>query len=326
MEFAMPASIFFSYSHADEAMRDQLEKHLKLLQHQGLIETWHDRRIQAGAEFGASIDEAINKADIILLLVSSDFLASNYCYSIEMARAMERHHEGSAVVIPVVLRECDWHSAPFGKLLAAPKDGKPIDQWTHVDGGYSDVARMVRSVVEARPAASKKSTAERPPASSGAERQAAGVAHGNAPRSSNLSLPRAFSERERDQFGRDAFEFMARFFGNSLTELIERNPGIDGHVERIDAHTFTSVIYRHGKKIAECSISFGGPFRSSSIVFSFDPRSRGNSFNESLSVETDDQMMFLRSMGMSYRASRDEKLTHEGAAELFWAMLIERLR
>lgn len=81
-------TVFFSYCHADEALRDQLERQLKILQRQGLLETWHDRRIQAGQEFAGEIDAHIEAAQIILLLVSPDFLNSNYCYEIEMARAL----------------------------------------------------------------------------------------------------------------------------------------------------------------------------------------------------------------------------------------------
>lgn len=94
------ASLFFSYSHVDEAHRNQLEKHLSALKHQGLLDTWHDRRIIAGQEFDQEIDAHLDTADVILLLISSDFLASDYCYKREMTRAMERHAARDAIVIP----------------------------------------------------------------------------------------------------------------------------------------------------------------------------------------------------------------------------------
>ena len=99
------ARVFFSYSHTDEALRDQLETHLALLKNQGLIESWHDRRIAPGSEFDQSISDAMQSADVILLLISANFLASAYCYSIELKAAMERHHAGTAAVIPVILRD-----------------------------------------------------------------------------------------------------------------------------------------------------------------------------------------------------------------------------
>jgi hypothetical protein len=121
----MAPTLFFSYSHIDEALRNQLEVHLFALKRQGLISTWHDRRIIVGSHVGDAIDANLEAAQIILLLVSSDFIASDYCYEREMMRAMERQESGDARVIPVILRPCDWHDLRFGKLLAAPRDGNP---------------------------------------------------------------------------------------------------------------------------------------------------------------------------------------------------------
>src|SRR5215467_4123286 len=140
--------VFFSYSHKDQRLRDQLEAHLKLLRKEGLISSWHDHKIGAGEEWKGQIDAHLNTAQIILLLVSSDFIASDYCYDIEMKRAMERHQLGEARIIPVILRPCDWHNARFGKLQALPKDGKPITTWQNHDSAFLDVARGIRKVVE----------------------------------------------------------------------------------------------------------------------------------------------------------------------------------
>lgn len=107
-------TVFFSYSHKDEALRDELEAHLGLLKNQGFIEHWHDRRIVAGEELDPAIFQNLERADVILLLISSDFISSSYCYSREMVRAMQRHEAGEARVIPVILRNCDWKSACSG--------------------------------------------------------------------------------------------------------------------------------------------------------------------------------------------------------------------
>lgn len=140
--------LFYSYSYRDERLRLELEKQLSLLGRQGLIHDWDNRKISAGAEWKNAIDEHINTAGIILLLISADFLASDYCYDVEMKRAMERHESGEARVIPVILRPCDWQTAPFGKLLALPRDGKPITAWGSRDEGFLNVAEGVRSAVE----------------------------------------------------------------------------------------------------------------------------------------------------------------------------------
>src|SRR2546430_141747 len=117
-----PVEIFYSYAHKDEDFRIELEKHLSLMRRNGEIAGWHDRNISAGTDWKDSIDKHLESAQIILLLISADFLASDYCYEIEMTRAMERHKESKARVIPVILRNCDWSSAPFGRLQALPKD------------------------------------------------------------------------------------------------------------------------------------------------------------------------------------------------------------
>lgn len=143
------ATVFLSYSHKDEILKDQLEVQLSTLKHQGLIEAWHDRRIKAGDEFDGAISAELDRADVILLLVSPDFLASRYIRDNEMVRAMKRHEAGEARVIPVILRACDWTHASFGTLLAAPKDGRPIKSWPDIDEAFLDVVRMIRDALPA---------------------------------------------------------------------------------------------------------------------------------------------------------------------------------
>lgn len=319
------AKVFFSYSHDDEQFRNQLEKHLSMLKHQGLIEPWHDRRIAAGAVVDDAIAHALEEADIILLLVSASFIASAYCYSKEMERAMERHYDGTAVVIPVIVRTCDWHPAPFGKLLAVPKDGKAIDLWANFDEAYTDVTRQIRSVVEKRISAASASlvardTRGKAPSSPTAAPQAL-------PRSSNLRLKKEFTDQDRDQFLNEGFEYLSRFFQGSLKELADRNSGIDGKYQQIDATKFTATIYRNGKKITECAVNLGGGgFRRDGITFSYDASARSNSFNEIVSVEADDQSLFFKPLGMDTRNAREPHLSQEGASELYWTMLIARLQ
>jgi hypothetical protein len=141
-------SLFFSYSHKDEGLRDQLEKQLSSLQRQGILSSWHDRRITAGTEFDAAIKKQIDEADIILLLVSPDFIASDYCYNDEMDRALAKHNKGEARVIPVILRPCDWHGLPFGKILATPTDGRAITKWPNIDEAFLDVTLAIKAALK----------------------------------------------------------------------------------------------------------------------------------------------------------------------------------
>jgi DNA-binding response OmpR family regulator len=138
--------LFYSYSHRDEKLRKGLEKHLALLSRQGAIETWYDRKIEAGRDFEKTIDVYVERADIILLLISSDFLASEFCYGREMERALERHREGKARVVPVILRPVDWLEAPFRGLLALPTDGRPVTKWPDRDEAFLDIAKGIRRI------------------------------------------------------------------------------------------------------------------------------------------------------------------------------------
>lgn len=143
-----PVEIFYAYSHKDEHLRDKLEKHLSILKRQGVVTGWHDRKISPGEEWGGEIDMRLNTARIILLLISPDFLASDYCWDVEVERAMERHEAGEARVIPVILRPVVWKGALFGKLQALPKDGKPVTSWTNRDKAFVDIATGIQAAVE----------------------------------------------------------------------------------------------------------------------------------------------------------------------------------
>jgi len=145
-----PVDLFFSYSHKDEKLRDKLETHLSLLRREDSIRAWHDRKIGIGTEYAEAIDRHIEKAAIILLLVSADFLASEYCYSIEMISALKRHEKGIARVIPVILRDCEWNQAPFAKLRVLPTDGRAVTgrKWKNQDEAFLDIARGIRAAVD----------------------------------------------------------------------------------------------------------------------------------------------------------------------------------
>ncbi|MEM1368224.1 MAG: TIR domain-containing protein, partial [Cyanobacteria bacterium P01_H01_bin.15] len=139
--------LFISYAHKDEDLKEELEIHLSPLKRAGLIAPWQDRQIEAGAEWAEEIRASLEAAEIVLLLVTPRFLASKYCFDIEMQRAMERHEAGTARVIPVILKPSDWRDSPFAKLQALPKDGKPVVKWDDQDEAFLDVAQGLRRVV-----------------------------------------------------------------------------------------------------------------------------------------------------------------------------------
>jgi hypothetical protein len=311
------AKLFFSYSHKDEEFRNELETHLALLKRQGVISSWHDRRIMAGGDVHGNISAEIEGAQLILLLVSAHFLASDYCYEKEMQSALQRHREGSAVVIPVILHPCDWHSAPFGHLRATPTDGKPISMFANQHEAFSIVAKDVRAVAE-RFANSRDD--ERSTPSQG----------GKAPsqeRSSNLRIKRKFDDHERDGYLEDSYEYIARYFEGSMIELEQRNPQIKTRFKRVDATSFSATIYEQGAHVAECSVWYGGDhFGSNSIAYSNSASSGRSSFNESLSVVDDGYTLALRPLGMQSFGRDEEALSQQGAAELFWEIFIRPLQ
>src|SRR5262245_20632667 len=128
-----PVRVFFSYSHQDEVLRNELVQHLTALARVGKIDGWHDRMITAGEEWKGQIDERLRHADVILLLVTSAFIASTYCYDVEMREALERHKRGEAVVVPVILRPVDFTGTPIARLQALPKDARAVTTWDNRD-------------------------------------------------------------------------------------------------------------------------------------------------------------------------------------------------
>ena len=143
-----PIQVFYSYAHKDEIFRRELEKHLSNLRQQGFIQGWHDRMIVAGSDWAFDIDTHLNNSALILLLISPDFMESDYCLSIEMTRAMELHKAGEAYVVPILLRPVDWEGAPFAKLQVLPSGARPITLWEDLDQAFHNVSRGIRQVIE----------------------------------------------------------------------------------------------------------------------------------------------------------------------------------
>jgi hypothetical protein len=143
-----PKKLFYSYSHDDEPFLVQLEKHLAFLKRLGLLSGWYDRQIRPGREWPAEIDHNLETAHIVVLLVSAHFLASDYCYQIEMQRALQRQAAGECCVVPVLLKPADWKGAPFAHLQALPGNGCPVTSWANPEEAWLDVARGIRALCE----------------------------------------------------------------------------------------------------------------------------------------------------------------------------------
>ena len=148
MDSDRSVTLFISYAHADEGLKLQLEKHLTPLRRNGVIERWSDHQIEAGQDWAHEIDRNLKTADIILLLVSPDLLFSEYCTGVELKEAMKRHHSNEAIVVPVILKSCNWDLMEFGKLQAVPREGKAVSTWPDKDEAFTDVTARIGELAQ----------------------------------------------------------------------------------------------------------------------------------------------------------------------------------
>lgn len=140
--------LFYSYSSLDEAFRRELEAHLSLLKREGVLDAWSFRDIEAGNDWQQKIDIHLDSADLTLLLVSPQFIASRYCWEIEMTRAVERAARRQTILVPIIIRPCDWRTAPFARFQALPENAKPISLWRPRDLGWANVASGLRKLIK----------------------------------------------------------------------------------------------------------------------------------------------------------------------------------
>lgn len=318
------AKLFFSYSHKDEMFRDELETHLAILKRQGIIEPWHDKWIDVGSEINEAISHELESADIILLLVSPYFLDSNYCYDIEFQRAIGRHKKGEVKIIPVIVNPCDWKSTPLVDLLVVPKDGKPISKYPNYHDAFLEITTAIRNVAEK---ITPLNIFQGTPVKKQSDFSVPSEPQKN--RSSNLRIKKEFTDHDKDEFLEQSFIYMCNFFENSLDELQQRNQEVTTKFRQIDANHFTAMIYLKGKVASQCKIWLGGRNTfGGGICYSSNIASNDNSMNDSVSVETDGHILYLKPLGFSFMGTSRENsnLTQAGASEYFWESLIRNLQ
>lgn len=143
-----PLKVFISYSHQDEKLKDELLKHLAPLKRNGLVSEWHDRKLMAGENWRSEISRNLYEADIVILIISIDFINSDYCYEIEMEQAIIRNNEGKCRVVPVLARPCLWADAPFAQIQALPRDAKPISMWSNQDEALVYIAEKLQELAK----------------------------------------------------------------------------------------------------------------------------------------------------------------------------------
>jgi len=300
---------FISYTHRDETFRQELETHLAPFKRQGLISVWHDRRLTPGDAFDEVISDNMKNADLILLLISSDFIASDYCYSKEMTLALERHRAGQARAISIVCRPCHFDELPFAKCVLLPTDAKPVSTWNDRDAAWVDVVAGIRKALSAPPATS-------------AGRQTNPISPARAP------LPRVVSDLDRDRFFQNCQRDIPLYFRKELDMLEMRDPNWKGVFQEIDATRFKANVYVAGREVAACKVFPAGVGMPRTICYSENVDTGGSSWNESLRVEADENGPFLKPAGMpmSFSSSISRRMEPFDAAAYLVELMMHQAR
>lgn len=298
---------FISYSHHDKTALERLHVHLKNLTRDGHIETWFDRDILAGSELDAEIERELEAADLFLLVVSPDFIASDYCVEREMKRALERHAAGNARVVPIIVEECDWRAmSELRQLKAVPTDGKAVSTWANPNTAYLNVVQELRRIVEAdnAPLATAKAVPE-PVAAR--------------PAKSRYRAKCEFDEIDRGDFREAAFATIKDYFRRA-TEEIDSIDGLRGRFVDRGTTSFGATVVNGGQRHGMAHITVhcrNSQVALGDIYYSFNENAGDNTANGGFNVSADDYEQFLIQT-MNIFGNADERLTPERAAEVLW--------
>jgi TIR domain len=336
-------SVFISYAHTDEKLKDQLLTHLSALRREGLIGIWHDRMLKPGEHLDQAIEVKLAASDLIILLVSPAFIASDYCSEREMIRAFQRAQSGKAKVVAFILRPCRWQNLPLlnnlklGDFMAVPRDGKAVITWKPLDEAFDDGVGAIRDLIinwggknlnnhhlAGRETARPTQVLPRPTEKTGSEQNVR-------TRSRSPNLPRRFTDFDRDTFMDDAFEVIALSFKERLAKLEQENEGIKTRFQRVDAHCLTATIYSHGDMAGGAKVYRSGmSHRDNSIQLSYDLSTARNSYNESLTVEHDDERLYLKAAGLAHLMGggdvESQMLGPSEAADYLWSAMMSELQ
>lgn len=307
---------FISYSHADTPMLELLHKHLAQLQRDGIITTWTDREITAGANLDHTISTALNRAQIFLALLSPDYIASNYCYEIEFETALEMQEKDEIIIIPIIVESCDWLSTPFSSFKALPKDGKAVSQWDNKNTAFLDVVQNIRKLV------SITNTNETPIS------EPALIANAS---SRNYRIQRDFDSIEKIQFVEKTFHEVKEYLKRYIEEIKE--------LENIKVmpikDTFEEIEYilvNRNKIATESQLlistkldnnSFNSPVnREKQISYSIFRKNYGTT-NVTFNLSFDEYHLFWRENNFFVNSNQDKELMSKDISDLIWSVWLE---
>ena len=316
---------FISYTHADTALKEQLVRHLAPLRREGLIDLWHDGMLRPGEHLDPAVQAALADSDVVILLVSADFIASEYCYEQEMLRAFARQRAGTARVIPMILRPCQWKGVPIGngqalsEFVALPKDGKPVISWPDTDTAFDNAVGAIRDMLNAANSGAPRATAVATKPTPAAARSAGGA--------NLLGIAAKPTDLDHDRFLRSGFAVTATLFEAKLAELKASDPRIDTDFERIDSRSFAARVYLDGNRVGQVSIWHGSDTRRNALCLSYDAAtSSRNSMNDWLPLEDTPQGLAFAAGNAMSRVRSDGPLDADNAAAYFWESFLVQVR
>jgi len=306
--------VFISYSHRDAEALDRLHIHLAALRRESRIEEWFDREILAGEVLDEKIAQELEAADLFLLLVSPDFIASDYCVEREMQRALERHEAGEARVVPIIVEPCDWAAMqPLRRLKTVPRDGDPISEWANANNAYLNVVQELRRIIDAEETDAAEPAAPEP---------ASVAARPDVPR---YRVQQDFDEIDRSEFRDAAFATIKDYFRRATAE-IDAVEGLRGRFVDRGTTSFGSTVVNRGRQHGTSHITVhcrNAGFALGDIYFSFNENAPDNSANGGFNVSSDEYEQFLV-VTMSMFGNDPDRVNAEQAAEYLWNQFIEQ--
>lgn len=305
--------IFLSYSHQNSHSLERLKIHLSNLLRQKKISAWYDREILAGDSIDQTINDELEKSDLVLLLVSPDFIASNYCFDVEMKKALKLQAEGKLEVVPIIIEVCEWLEIDeLKQLKAVPKDGLAVSKWPNPDEAYLDIASEIRRIVEKNAVKTPKQIPQ----------EHKDVAHNQI--KSKYRAKRAFDEIDRSEFRESAFSTIKNYFRCEIEELGKVTDIRTRFVERGETTFYVTLINAaYNNEATHLTVHSGGDAGHSigDIYYSSAENAAKGTANGWMNISSDDYQQFLGADIFNARME-EEKLTPEAAAKLLWEKFI----
>ena len=299
---------FVSYSHQDEQYVNALRKHLAQVVREGLISVWYDREILAGSSLDSDIGEELEACGLFLAIVSPDFISSNYCYEVEMNRALERHAEGTMRLVPIIVEPCEWKRTPLKDLKGLPKDNLPVSEWKNPNTAYLDIATELRRILDT-PSGTLQSAET-------------GKAPQEKKESKAVRVKRTFDPIDRAEFNSNSFNEILVYFMQSAEEL-SKIDGIKCRIERYSETSFGGRVinnqYQHGDSCITVHMS-NGSRGFGDIYYSGEEQANPDTANGWYNIEATDYELLYRGNGMLQVFSNEEFIgTANDVARKLWS-------